>query len=113
MVASLSVQRIDTERKKPLVTEWLVDSGCSSHMTPDASILSDFKQIEDPVNIKIGDISCLKTIGQGSIATTIGCSDLFRVEVSRNEGKSPERCAGDKDTLRSRTYPLFHDFFFL
>jgi len=93
MVASMPGQSVDTESKKPLVTEWLVDSGCSSHMTPDTRILSDFKQFEDPVNIKIGDNSCLKAIGQGSVATTIGrlrrvllvpkiCSNLFSVSAA-------------------------------
>ena len=49
--------------------KWYFDSGCTSHMTGDKSLLSDFKEKKGP-KIKFGGGVKLTTLGSGN--TSLG-----------------------------------------
>ena len=57
---------------------WYMDSGCSSHMTKDASLLQDIKERDGP-SVTFGDNSKGKIVGKGTL--TNGITTVTNVAV--------------------------------
>lgn len=53
-------------------TEWIADSGCSLHMTPDKNIISEYVSLNKPINIKLGDNHYIEAVGLGVVHTKQG-----------------------------------------
>ena len=47
--------------------QWLVDSGASSHMTPDKELLIDYHQFEKPELVGLGDGKTVEAVGVGTV----------------------------------------------
>ena len=50
---------------------WVIDSGASSHMTWDRSQLKDYKSLDKPEPIKLGDDHVLNAVGIGTVHLTL------------------------------------------
>lgn len=57
-------------------SEWIVDSGCSHHMSPNEANIVEYGSLHVPVYIKIGNNSRLKAVGCGKVITTL-CTRLL------------------------------------
>lgn len=68
-----------TTRKKN--SGWLVDSGASSHMTPDRNVLDNYRVLPKKVPIKVGNSDYLYGVGTGSV-TVISMVDDEQFEVT-------------------------------
>lgn len=53
-------------------TTWIADSGCSVHMTPFREWLIDYRLLEEPVDVKLGDDKSLQAVGVGKICASFG-----------------------------------------
>lgn len=63
-----------------LTCTWLADSGCSTHMTGQAHYLHDYKQLINPIPIRLGDNHSIHAIGQGKLKTSKGIiNDVYLV----------------------------------
>lgn len=51
--------------------DWILDSGCSHHMSFDASLLNDYTKNSKCPGIQLGDNSIIETPGQGTMAIDI------------------------------------------
>jgi len=51
---------------------WVVDSGCSSHMTPNRRWLHSFRKFDSPINIRLRNDSLIQALGSGNVITAIG-----------------------------------------
>lgn len=49
------------------IARWIVDSGASSHMTPNKSIIQDYLKFTEPKEIMLGDGKLTEAFGQGTI----------------------------------------------
>ena len=58
------------------VNAWIVDSGASQHMTNDSSCLQNFKVLETPIRIEIGDGRTLFATGLGDTDLTVSISGV-------------------------------------
>ena len=47
--------------------KWLIDSGASSHMTPDMEFLSNYREFEKPEKVSLGDGRTVNAIGVGDV----------------------------------------------
>ena len=47
--------------------KWLIDSGASSHMTPDMELLSNYREFEKPEKVSLGDGRTVNAIGVGDV----------------------------------------------
>ena len=47
--------------------QWLIDSGASSHMTPEKELLTDYPEFEQPQSVGLGDGSTVQAIGVGTV----------------------------------------------
>lgn len=79
--ASVAIERTEFDRvsfmaehtgTKLEATDWIVDSGCSSHMTFHLDWLDDYKIFDNKVDIRIGDNSRLQAKGSGTLHTDFG-----------------------------------------
>ena len=48
-------------------TEWLVDSGASSHMTCKMELLKDYKEFEKPEKVSVGDGRTVEAVDVGNV----------------------------------------------
>jgi len=55
--------------------KWIFDSGSSMHMTSNREWLDNIVELENPINIKIGDGSHLLALAKGKVVTNIGIMD--------------------------------------
>ncbi|DAZ98757.1 TPA: hypothetical protein N0F65_003813 [Lagenidium giganteum] len=46
---------------------WLLDSGASSHMTPELNDFSDYQVLQKPIEIVIADGATMKAVGKGTV----------------------------------------------
>lgn len=53
-------------------SDWIADSGCSSHMTPNKHWLLDYQNFPKPLMIRIGDDRLIEAMGFGVINTDFG-----------------------------------------
>lgn len=65
---------------------WLVDSGASTHMTPDRNVLDNYKVLPKKVPIKVGNSEYVYGIGTGSV-TVIATVDGEQIEVTISDVK--------------------------
>lgn len=65
---------------------WIVDTGCSSHMTSDPNILSNLSKLIAPKSISVGNNASIPAIGSGTIHAKQGTfKDVLYVPlISRN-----------------------------
>ena len=49
------------------MTRWLIDSGASSHMTRKKDLLTDYKDLEKPEKVSLGDSCTVEAVGIGSV----------------------------------------------
>ena len=47
--------------------QWLIDSGASSHMTPERELLTDYHQFEQPQLVGLGDGRTVEAVGVGTV----------------------------------------------
>lgn len=79
-------------------TNWMVDSGCSFHMTPNKKWLHDYADLAEPFKVRIGDESLMEVIGQGFIVTNIGIiSPVFYLPKSADNLFSTSSAAMDQN----------------
>mgnify|MGYP000855384986 CR=1 FL=1 len=50
-------------------TNWLADSGCSLHMTPNRHFISNYTPLVTALNIRLGDNSSIQALGYGTVYT--------------------------------------------
>ena len=50
--------------------EWYLDSGCTQHMTPEASMFTTLQKYKQPMVVRIADASDLEVEGIGTIEFT-------------------------------------------
>jgi len=77
---------------------WLIDSGCSRHMTGDKNLFHQLRDLEDEIFVKFGDGKLLQASGVGQVATVIGqidalyvpqlCANLLSVHQLNQSGAS-------------------------
>lgn len=53
-------------------SQWIADSGCSMHMTPNKDYLENYQVFEEPKQITLGDNSKIPAIGSGRVITSFG-----------------------------------------
>jgi len=58
---------------------WLIDSGCSRHMTGDKNLFHQLRDLEDEIFVKFGDGKLLQASGVGQVTTVIGQIDALYV----------------------------------
>ena len=46
---------------------WLIDSGASSHMTKEKSILMNYQQFGEPESVALGDGRVVQALGSGNV----------------------------------------------
>lgn len=46
---------------------WLIDSGASSHMTPQKEFLVNYRELDTPEKVRLGDVRIVEAIGIGYI----------------------------------------------
>jgi hypothetical protein len=61
---------------------WLLDSGASEHMTPDATLLMDYTKLDTPIKIMYGNGQSLSAVGRGTILLKTLSSRFPTVTVS-------------------------------
>ena len=64
--ALLATALLATRRTGPPSTGWVLDSGCTEHMTPDASMLESYRPLQQPGWVRIGDDTLLQAVGKGT-----------------------------------------------
>lgn len=57
---------------KPSSSVWLADSGCSLHMTNHLGWISDYRQLEQPIIIRLGDDRTIRALGFGTVQSSVG-----------------------------------------
>ena len=62
----------------PAATYWLVDSGCTSHMVPDAADFDNYRATNSSISIANGDRTDINGIGNVKIKTANGISITFQ-----------------------------------
>ena len=80
---------------------WLLDSGASEHMTPDATLLMDYTKLDTPIKIMYGNGQSLSAVGRGTILLktlssrfpTVTVSNVLHVPDSAVNFLSMERLA--------------------
>lgn len=76
---------------------WLADSGCSLHMTSHLEWISDYRRLELPTIIRLGDDRTIEALGFGIIKTSVGIihnvhyvpaigSNLFSIQSATSRG---------------------------
>jgi transposase InsO family protein len=66
----------------PRCHAWVIDSGCSHHMTPLLHYFTSYHPYPTPRQIHLADKSSIQTLGEGTIAlTTIANSKHVRIEL--------------------------------
>lgn len=94
-----SFASLNAADKSPITKgNWLLDSGCSRHMSGDRSLFNKLNSLERPVFVKFGDGKRLKAQGSGQVTTPIGiltaiyvpqlCANLLSVHQLNQDGAS-------------------------
>lgn len=65
----IALMATDTQEQS---TQWVADSGCCTHMTPNRNWIDDYKPFKSPKMIRMGDNRMIQAEGYGNIQTTIG-----------------------------------------
>ena len=68
-VWALMAKRIDTPT---ITTNWIVDSGCTIHMTSNLEWITNYQPFEQALEIALGDDRVIHAKGSGTIITTLG-----------------------------------------
>lgn len=68
-------------KDSPQMSQWLVNSGASSQMTLEKELLTDYKEFDQPENVRLGDGRTVDAIGVGNVSVNM----LFRLS-------KPKRC---------------------
>ena len=63
----------------PEMGKWLVDSGASSHTTPQKEFLIDYHEFDTPEKVGLGDGRIVKAVGVGNVRLNM----LFKVSDSK------------------------------
>ena len=63
----------------PEMGKWLVDSGASSHMTPQKEFLVDYREFDTPEKVGLGDGRIVEAVGVGNMRFNM----LFKVSDSK------------------------------
>lgn len=74
------VSAFEASAKLPRGTNWLVDSGASSHMTRERKLLADYKEFDVPHKVSLGDGRTIDAFGAGNVHVRM----VFRVSESKN-----------------------------
>ena len=53
--------------KSPEMAKWILDSGATSHMTQTKELLSDYKELDRPETVKLGDGNTVEAVGVGNV----------------------------------------------
>lgn len=71
-------------------TDWIIDSGCSSHMTFDKSRFSSYSSVSDRQYVELGNGSKVQIVGKGTIEIKIKVSNKDRLCRIENVLHVPE-----------------------
>ena len=69
--------------------DWIIDSGCSTHICYDRDRFSEIKTCE-PFSINIGDESSVKAVGRGTIRLVASVNGKPRNAVVKNVAYAPD-----------------------
>lgn len=64
--------------------EWLLDSGCSDHITNNVDLYNNVKNLESPINVKLGDGRIIKATKVGDVICNFIINKHKTVEVNVN-----------------------------
>ena len=64
-------------------SSWILDSGCTAHMTFDKSMFDTYESIAD-ASVEMGTKCTTKVVGRGSITTKIQCGSSFEIRKLEN-----------------------------
>ena len=53
--------------------QWLIDSGASNHMTRERMLLADFKELDPPEKVGLGDGRTVDAVGVGTVKVKWTC----------------------------------------
>jgi hypothetical protein len=51
---------------------WVLDSGCSNHLTPDRNVFSDYQQLSSPVFFTFANGQKAEAVGRGTVSLSVG-----------------------------------------
>lgn len=51
---------------------WVLDSGCSNHLTPDRNVFSDYQQLSSPVFFTFANGQKAEAVGRGTVPLSVG-----------------------------------------
>ncbi|KAL8121453.1 hypothetical protein AgCh_018255 [Apium graveolens] len=92
-------EKFDSGKVKKVI--WIIDSGCSRHMTGDKALLSQFEEKAGPL-VTFGDNSKGFTMGYGKIVSEIVVIDDVALVASLEKGKM-KRSSHNSKTVNSIT----------
>ncbi|CAB4020330.1 Retrovirus-related Pol poly from transposon TNT 1-94 [Paramuricea clavata] len=63
--------------------EWYVDSAATKHMTNRKDLIINYTQYQTPVNIYLGDNTCIKALGEGMVKLYTQNDNTFYLELHK------------------------------
>ena len=63
--------------------EWYVDSAATKHMTNRQDLIINYTQYQTPVNIYLGDNTCIKALGEGMVKLYTQNDNTFYLELHK------------------------------
>eukprot|EP00731_Ephydatia_muelleri_P016374 Em0009g798a len=57
----------------PVIDEWIIDSGATTHMCSNKKALTTLYQLESPIKVTVGDGRALTAVGRGDVVLNMEC----------------------------------------
>ena len=75
------IERVGIRDNRRLESEhWIIDSGCSHHMTGRKELFKDLKKLDQRRNVNFGNNTKGRIIAEGNIGTRPSIRDVYLVE---------------------------------
>lgn len=106
-VALMSAKRASSNpsSSKFVDSYWFADSGASFHMTNQLELISGYRELNEPLDVALGDSYIVKAIGTGFLETTYGVIEsVFYVPKINHNLFSTSYCA-----IHKKIYSLTTD----
>jgi len=86
MIAKDSKAESTSKNKTMISSEWLADSGCSAHMTPNLEWIYDYKPFDTPLKVVVRNNATIQAKGSGNVITNYGVmyDTLYVPDLSDN-----------------------------
>ena len=77
LLASMPPQMaLTASTSRSSASNWIVDSGCTSHLTFNRESFSTYEQI-DPISLQLGGGTCLQIVGKGTMVVSVSHESTF------------------------------------